>query len=51
MANVNRFKQIPWKGIQVKPNGRIYEGYWSNDKANGKGKNIHSDKSTSKRMI
>ena len=28
-------------GIQVWPDGARYEGYWLNDKANGKGKFYH----------
>ena len=31
------------KGIQVWPDGAIYEGWWENDKANGYGRLIHAD--------
>ena len=31
------------KGKQLWPDGSIYEGYWSNDQANGYGRLIHKD--------
>ena len=31
------------KGIQVWPDGSMYEGYWMDNKANGKGRLIHAD--------
>ena len=29
------------KGIQVWPDGSVYEGYWKHDKASGRGRLIH----------
>ena len=31
------------RGVQVWPDGSIYEGYWKHDKAEGRGRLIHSD--------
>ena len=31
------------RGIQVWPDGSMYEGYWMDNKANGKGRLIHAD--------
>ena len=31
------------RGVQVWVDGSMYEGYWKNDKANGKGRLIHAD--------
>lgn len=31
------------KGVQVWPDGSMYEGYWADNKANGKGRLIHAD--------
>jgi hypothetical protein len=31
------------KGKQVWPDFSLYEGYWENDKTNGRGRLIHSD--------
>ena len=31
------------KGIQVWPDGSLYEGWWKDNKANGKGRLIHAD--------
>ena len=31
------------KGMQIWPDGSIYEGYWRDDKANGRGRLIHAD--------
>ena len=31
------------RGIQIWPNGSIYEGYWRNGKTHGKGRLIHAD--------
>ena len=31
------------RGIQVWPDGSMYEGYWQDNKANGKGRLIHAD--------
>lgn len=31
------------RGVQIWPDGSIYEGYWKNDKANGRGRLIHAD--------
>ena len=31
------------RGKQYWPDGSIYEGYWSNHTANGKGRLIHAD--------
>ena len=31
------------KGIQIWPDGSMYEGYWADNKANGKGRLIHAD--------
>lgn len=31
------------RGVQVWPDGGIYEGYWKDDKATGIGRMIHSD--------
>lgn len=31
------------KGIQVWPDGSMYEGWWKDNKANGKGRLIHAD--------
>lgn len=31
------------RGVQFWPDGSKYEGYWRNDKANGKGRLIHAD--------
>lgn len=31
------------KGIQIWPDGSIYEGWWRQDKANGRGRLIHAD--------
>ena len=30
-------------GKQIWPDNSLYEGYWANDMANGKGRLIHSD--------
>jgi hypothetical protein len=29
--------------MQIWPDGSMYEGYWKNGKANGKGRLIHAD--------
>ena len=31
------------EGVQVFPDGSMYEGYWVNNKANGKGRLIHAN--------
>jgi hypothetical protein len=31
------------KGMQIWPDGSMYEGWWSENKANGKGRLIHAD--------
>jgi len=31
-------------GVQIWPDGSVYEGYWKNDKAHGVGRLIHADK-------
>jgi hypothetical protein len=31
------------KGIQVWPDGSLYEGWWLDNKTNGKGRIIHAD--------
>lgn len=31
------------KGTQTWPDGSMYEGYWSENKANGQGRLIHAD--------
>ena len=31
------------RGMQVWPDGSMYEGYWRDNKANGKGRLIHAD--------
>ena len=31
------------EGVQVWPDGSIYEGYWAENKANGKGRLIHAN--------
>lgn len=31
------------EGIQTWADGSLYEGYWKNDKANGRGRLIHAD--------
>ena len=36
-------KQREGQGIQIWPDGSIYEGHWMNDKANGSGRLIHAD--------
>lgn len=30
-------------GLQLWPDGSMYEGYWADNKANGKGRLIHAD--------
>ena len=39
----DRFGKKCGFGFQVWPDGSIYEGYWKNDKANGRGRLIHAD--------
>jgi hypothetical protein len=31
------------RGVQIWPDGSIYEGHWALDKANGRGRLIHAD--------
>ena len=31
------------QGIQIWPDGSLYEGYWADNKANGRGRLIHAD--------
>lgn len=31
------------KGVQIWPDGSMYEGWWKDNKANGKGRLIHAD--------
>jgi hypothetical protein len=31
------------RGMQIWPDGSLYEGYWKNGKANGNGRLIHAD--------
>jgi len=39
----NSMGQRHGRGIQVWVDGSLYEGYWSNDKASGKGRLFHAD--------
>lgn len=31
------------RGVQIWPDGSMYEGYWKDNKAHGRGRLIHSD--------
>ena len=42
IGEFNEKKQREGKGIQIWNDGSKYEGYWKNDKANGRGRLIHS---------
>ncbi len=43
IGNWDNYGQRVFRGIQLWPDGSKFEGYWKNDKANGRGRLIHSD--------